>query len=210
MANSKKCEVTPILFGSRRTGQARADSDYDVLLVADDLTRLIVPRPLPHDEPGFYDPDVAIAGHHAQKHLWSQELWQRLGGEASVAQFQELTSAFLRPQFGDVDPSCVDLFLYFPPDVSARVWAVRLEWSHDNAMLDYVCAEARKYWEQDSELKAIYQRPASSAQRATALMNAMQHRGISIADDYLRSASLPEMRRDVPRYEECRDQTGKP
>lgn len=210
---SLQLDISLIPFGSRKTGTARPDSDYDVLMVSADLARHVVPQPLPHDEPDFYKPTTPVVYHHQKKREWSLELWHRLGGDKAVEKFYHLAAGKLLPEHGQVDPKQVDLFLYVPPEMSQRVWAVRLKWQLYNARVDFASTRLFENIAAFPALRERHQQILRSGvkvrEQAVAIELALcEVAGLEDDDEYRRYASLSEIRRNFGRYQDSVAETG--
>ena len=197
--------VSVRLFGSHKLGRARPDSDIDVMLVENEMVRLLLPRPIPHDEPGFYDPDTPPAYHHQRKREWSHQLWERLGGDAGVARLFDLAAAHIATIVEPFDRDKMQLFLYVPESVSPQLWAIHLAWADYNAHLDFACAMARCHAEEDAtlatEVADVMRGDGGNRTKAKAIDDLLRCRvGVGLRDEYRRYRSLTELRRGVGRY----------
>lgn len=198
-------DVSIRLFGSHKLGCARPDSDIDVMLVEDDLVELLLPKPIPHDEPGFYAADTPPAYHHQRKREWSRQLWERLGGDDGVAQMADLAARHIATLVDPFERERMQLFLYVPPRVSPELWAIHLAWEDYNAHLDFACAFAEKHAADDpalrDEVAAVLASELGNRRRAEAIEETVRRRvGVGLAQEYRRYRSLTELRRGVGRY----------
>ncbi len=208
-----KCTLQFVLFGSQAVGNARPGSDFDVLLVGEELVKQIVPQPLPHDETGFYARSMNVREHHRSKHLWSAALWQRLGGDLRVIELRQRAIKYLASLGHSARQETVDLFLYLPPAVSPHVWAVELAWQETHARLDFVCDDLEKLSVDYPELGELRSQILCSAQtpyeQSLALEKMLHERTAnSVSDDYRHYGSLGELLRSVPRNLEAVALTG--
>jgi len=117
------------LFGSRVEGNARVDSDWDVLLVDEALvSKLIFPFP-------FRDPANTTVGQTTEQRMhhfyhewqqWSLKVRERFGGDEGLRQLRLRAYNALLPSYPSINLDDVDLFLYTPPTYSPDTWAIRL------------------------------------------------------------------------------------
>jgi hypothetical protein len=200
-------DISIILFGSRLTGNARPDSDYDVFLVSEEFAKKVVPQPLPHHLPQFYDPSFGIANHHQAKRAWSLDLWNRLGGNAGIDRFRELAAKNLRDRFPEVTAERVDLFLHLPKSVSRTVYTVRLVWEDVHARFDFAYDALRQYAGASPELEQfanqVLEKYPTRRQQAIELEKRLTELGgASVTDAHLQYKSLPEQLRRNPVYQQ--------
>lgn len=175
------------------------------MLVENELVRLLLPQPAPHDEPGFYDLDTPPAYHHQRKREWSRKLWERLGGDQGVGRLFDLAATHIATILEPFDRDKMQLFLYVPESVSPQIWAVHLAWADYNAHLDFACALARRHAAEDAtlaaELEAVMRGDGGNRAKAEAIDELISRRvGVGLPDDYQRYSSLTELRRGVGRY----------
>jgi predicted nucleotidyltransferase len=202
-----------VLFGSHAAGMARPGSDFDVLLVGNDFARHVVPQPLPHDEMGFYKPNMDVREHHRRKHSWSVELWSRLGGDVGVLELRRRALNYLTGLGYEATEKGLELFLYFPVDVSPVVWAVELAWQDVHARFDFVCDAMKSHimlipemgeWQQK-----ILASPISISEKATACeQELLRISGLNPNNEYRKYGSLSELRRGNAGHKKAVAQTG--
>ncbi len=200
-------DVSIVLFGSRLSGKAGPQSDYDVFLASEEFAANVVPQPLPHDQPRFYESSFGIVNHHQAKRSWSNELWKRLGGDQGIGRFRELAAQDLRNRFPDITPDRVDLFLHIPKPVSSEVYAVRLAWDADLARFDFAYDALRQHLGESPELKVFFEQLSKKSlpRRLQAIeieKRLTELTGAKANDTYRQYFSLPELLRREPAYEE--------
>ncbi len=148
--NMRRFDVKVELFGSRRYGNPRPESDWD-LLIDDPASVDLLPMPVPQD---FYCPTVD--GHdvfHRQRRTWSRQAWNALGGTEGISQLiAEATERYASAYNERIRSGVVEAFLYLPPSASASVFAVALRWDVFAAQGDFFEAAYRKhgtpFWEE--------------------------------------------------------------
>ena len=118
-----------LLFGSRASGTARPDSDWDMAIVDDALLKKI-PRPWP-----FIDPrntqvgnDMAARMRHFYTlwQAWSLQTLEQLGGDDGVRGLKERARRAAAATYPEIGDGIIDLFLYTPTQLDPKVWAIRL------------------------------------------------------------------------------------
>lgn len=117
-----------ILTGSRATGKFGAHSDWDVVVLDDELARVLPPIS-PADVRG------GVSGYYERHRQWSELAWSLLGGDETCNKLRRgVIDAGLAP-VGTPDEK-IDLLLYVKPEILADVQYVHLRLTTHRAELD--------------------------------------------------------------------------
>jgi hypothetical protein len=116
------------LFGSRATGKAQPNSDWDVI-ITDQRLAGVIPQPFFTHIPGLYD--TGPENFYLTARKWSLECLAALGGERGLEALKEEAKRQLNIV---ADNSSIDLFLHMPPAYGEDVWAIRLKFAWDEVL----------------------------------------------------------------------------